>query len=102
MNDHDTNHDNVHRLHGHDHETVHENVQDEVQPIVHVNAERVETLDDSDVHDTDDDAVHVLTDEESAELDRRLETRGALVVRRWHRQGSRSRRRSRSSPTSRP
>ena len=78
--------DNVHRLHGTDHETVHEDVQDDVQPIIHVNAERVEPVNDGDVHDGDvhdgDDGVHVLSDEESAELDRRLESRGAVVVRR--------------------
>lgn len=78
VNDDNTNHDNVHRLHG----TVHEDVQDDVQPIVHVNAERVGTVNNSDVHDTDDDGVHVLSDEESAELDRRLQSRGAVVVRR--------------------
>ncbi|MER7246187.1 cell division protein FtsK [Kribbella sp. NPDC000426] len=87
-------HDNVHRLHGDDHgtvqDTIHEDVQDgfqdDVQPIVHVDAERVPATEGGDVHDsdheTDDGDVHVLSEEESAELDRRLQSRGAVVVRR--------------------
>ncbi len=74
---------NVHRIHEDAHESVqdsvHEGVQDEVQPIVHVNAERVPAVEGDDVHDA---GVHILSDEESAELDRRLASRGALVVRR--------------------
>ncbi|TWD80391.1 S-DNA-T family DNA segregation ATPase FtsK/SpoIIIE [Kribbella amoyensis] len=83
----DTTTNNVHRLHGTDHETVqdavHENVQEDVQGIVHADAERVTVNDTDDVH-SDAEVIEgeVLTDEESAELDRRLETRGALVVRR--------------------
>jgi S-DNA-T family DNA segregation ATPase FtsK/SpoIIIE len=86
VNDHDTNHDNVHRLHGDDHETVqdtiHEDIQDDVHGIVHTDAERITVDDTTDVHDGDVIEGEVLTEEESAELDRRLESRGALVVRR--------------------
>lgn len=75
---------NVHKLHTNDddHDTAGETAQDVAQGIIRVPAERV----DSDgVHDItsagDGDEVEVLTDEESAELDRRLATRGALVRR---------------------
>ncbi|NEA33099.1 FtsK/SpoIIIE domain-containing protein [Streptomyces sp. SID13031] len=87
----DNNHSNVHRLYDTDHTTDHETVQDSVhggvqddvhddaQPIVHGDAERV---DGDQVHDADVIEGEVLSEEESAELDRRLESRGALVVRR--------------------
>ncbi|TDO35882.1 S-DNA-T family DNA segregation ATPase FtsK/SpoIIIE [Kribbella sp. VKM Ac-2527] len=81
--------DNVHKLHDDSredaHETVqdsvHENLQDEVQDIVHEDAERVPA---EDVHGAAEVQViegEILTDEESADLDRRLANRGALVRR---------------------
>ncbi len=75
--------DNVHKLHTDDYPDDHndtaEDVQD-VQDIVYVPAERV---DDDAAEASEADVIEgkVLTEEESAELDRRLANRGALVRR---------------------
>ncbi|GAA3576937.1 cell division protein FtsK [Kribbella ginsengisoli] len=80
---HDDEPNNVHRLYDADQEivqdSVHGGIHDDAQPIVHEPAQRV---DGEDVPGGDVIEGEVLTEEESAELDRRLESRGALVVRR--------------------
>ncbi|GAA1562527.1 hypothetical protein GCM10009789_14630 [Kribbella sancticallisti] len=74
--------DNVHKLHNNDHD---ENPQDVAQGIVHEPAERI----DPDTADAAGELIdgeviegEVLSAEESAELDRRLNNRGAVVLRR--------------------
>ncbi|MEI8411450.1 MULTISPECIES: cell division protein FtsK [unclassified Kribbella] len=76
--------DNVHKLHpDHDHDdAVQDTVQDVAQGIIRVPAERVDSDGVADITSADDDSEAViLSDEESAELDRRLANRGALVRR---------------------
>ncbi|TDW65621.1 cell division protein FtsK [Kribbella pratensis] len=81
-----TNHDNVHRLHGDVQDQVHEDVHDDLHDvdagIVHETAERIDTdqLQNS-VHDGEVVDAELLTEEESAALDERLANRGALVRR---------------------
>lgn len=72
---------NVHKLHHDDHDA--DRPQDVAQGIVHEPAERIDpTTADADVVEGEVIEGEVLTAEESAALDARLETRGALVLRR--------------------
>jgi S-DNA-T family DNA segregation ATPase FtsK/SpoIIIE len=72
--------DNVHKLHLDN--TSDEPTEDVAQGIIRVPAERVDADGVADITSTDDDSeVVILSDEESAELDRRLANRGALVRR---------------------
>ncbi|TDW18589.1 cell division protein FtsK [Kribbella kalugense] len=77
--------DNVHKLH--DDNTDHdadESTQDVAQGIIRVPAERIDSDEVFDITSGDDDTeaeAEVLTAEESAEVDRRLANRGALVRR---------------------
>src|SRR3954447_19585356 len=80
--------DNVHKLHTNDdtdpdetpQDTVQDSVQDVAQGIVHEPAERVD-VDASEPVEAEVIEGEILSDEESAELDRRLANRGALVRR---------------------
>jgi S-DNA-T family DNA segregation ATPase FtsK/SpoIIIE len=84
--------DNIHTLHDNSrvevhetvHEDVHEDVQDEAHGIVHGDAERVPVVVPDGVHGAMERQViegEILTEDEDAELDRRLANRGALVRR---------------------
>jgi S-DNA-T family DNA segregation ATPase FtsK/SpoIIIE len=74
--------DNVHQLHHNDDEG--DRPQDVAQGLVHETAERIDpdTATDADVIEGEVIEGEVLSEEESAALDARLETRGALVLRR--------------------
>src|SRR5258707_11888396 len=76
--------DNVHNLHDNSRVDAHETVHEDVHGIVHEDVEGVPAVIADGVHGAMERQVieaEILTDDESAELDRRLANRGALVRR---------------------